>query len=145
MTGAIAGCFLFAVGQKYQYAAPAGYTAFVGLVAYRGLFPFTFDTVAQPFQWIPFAIVLLTKSFYACTCIWILGRTRIGLPVATLAVTVVLAGTEVAQKGLPGRKPDITDPLLALLAGSALTLLRREFRSGDSPRTAPPRNEHSCG
>lgn len=92
----------------------------------RELRPFYFLSVPQAFSWIPFAatlesgrdsavIVIARKAFdygavvFALRCAnWVWLR-------AGFAVAIPLAATEAIQTYLPGRSPEITDPLLALL------------------------------
>jgi VanZ family protein len=88
--------------------------------------PFYFLAVPQPFSWIPFAAtlessrdaataVITRKAFDYGALIWALRCTGEPFVRAGLAVAVALGLTEAIQTYLPGRSPEITDPLLALL------------------------------
>jgi VanZ family protein len=88
--------------------------------------PFYFLAVPQPFSWIPFAAtlessreaataIIARKAFDYGALIWALRCTGEPFVRAGLAVAAALAVTEAIQTYLPGRSPEITDPLLALL------------------------------
>jgi VanZ family protein len=92
----------------------------------RQFHPFYFLAVPQPFSWIPFAATLesnreaatamiTSKAFDYGALIWALHCTGEPFVRAGLAVAVALGVTEAIQTYLPGRSPEITDPLLALL------------------------------
>jgi VanZ family protein len=92
----------------------------------RELQPFHFLPVPQPFQWTPFAatlessrdsavIIISRKAFDYGAMIFALrcgGWNYLG---AGFAVAAALAIGETVQMYLPGRTPEITDPLLALI------------------------------
>jgi VanZ family protein len=88
--------------------------------------PFYFLAVPQPFSWIPFAAtlessrdaataIIARKAFDYGALIWALRCAGQPFVRAGLAVAVALGATEAIQTYLPGRSPEITDPLLALL------------------------------
>jgi VanZ family protein len=92
----------------------------------RQLAPFYFLTVPQPFSWAPFRATLMAdrngatfmiarKGFDYGAAIWALRVSGIAYVCAGLAITALLAVTEAIQTYLPGRSPEITDPLLALM------------------------------
>jgi VanZ family protein len=74
--------------------------------------------------------VLLEKSFWYTCVVWLGARAGLGLVRATFACAMLLGAIEVAQVFIPGRTPETTDPVLALLLGGLLRVL-------DEP--APPR------
>ena len=93
--------------------------------------PFYFLAVPQPFSWIPFAAtlessreaataIITRKAFDYGALIWALRCIGVPFVRAGLAVAAVLVATEAIQTYLPGRSPEITDPLLALLMMLAL-------------------------
>jgi VanZ family protein len=99
----------------------------------RQFAPFHFSATPTPFSWIPFAIsidgdrvpsavVILRKAFDYGVMVW-LAR-GIGLARAGLAVAGFLAISEWMQQYLPGRQPEITDALLALLMTGILAWSR---------------------
>jgi hypothetical protein len=115
--------------------------ATVGGVVLRGLEPFAFAAEPQAFGWMPFQSsitgglefgyrVLLEKSFWYTCVVWLGARAGLGLVRATFACAMLLGAIEVAQVFIPGRTPETTDPVLALLLGGLLRVL-------DEP--APPR------
>ena len=98
------------------------------------LAPFRF-TGAQTFDWVPFRglfrtvwqdgfVVLFRKSFWYGSVIWLWRGAGYGLGRTTAAVATALVVLEWAQVCLPGRTPDITDAVLAVLMGVLLWLLR---------------------
>ena len=111
----------------------AGVLAMAALVA-GGLLPFRLAEQAQPFTWIPFVpllqtpwqgavLILLRKSFLYGSAVWLFRECGYGWPASALLVAVPLAFVEGIQIYLPGRTPESTDPILALLLGLVLLLL----------------------
>ena len=109
---------------------------FIGLLFVRGLAPFHFGA-PHGFSWIPFSgfldmdwqagiRTLLEKAWYLGAAIWLLRSERIPLNRATLIVVAVAGVTEGMQIVLPGRTAEITDPLVALLMGSAIRSQRKQ-------------------
>ncbi len=110
--------------------------ASTGAILVLQLYPFQPHlNSTQPFAWIPFSStmsinlaiggrILAMKWFVYCYAIrqWSLYKQTPALKPA-LSIALVLFVTEWVQTLLPGRSPEITDSLLALLAGvPALTL-----------------------
>jgi VanZ family protein len=108
----------------------------VALIAIQGLTPFDFQVAQDRFAFLPFVESLtqyraanLTDMFLRCfhdgALVWLLARS--GLPV--LAATAVGAGLifsiELLQTWLPGHRAEITDPLLALVAGGLIAVFER--------------------
>lgn len=102
----------------------------------RQLQPFYFLAVPQPFSWTPFAAtfeynreaataLITRKAFDYGALIWILRCTGLSYAIAGLGVAALLAITEAIQTYLPGRTPEITDPLMALLLMLVLHVLSR--------------------
>ena len=100
----------------------------------RELAPFHLTPEAAPFSWIPFsatiyadrvpaAVVILRKAFTYGVMVW-LAR-GIGLVWAGIAVAAALGITEWIQRYLPGRQPEITDAVLALIMTGVLAWSRR--------------------
>ena len=139
LLGAIVGVALVEVCQRRGIPAKAGATAFLAAIIVRGLSPFHFVAGLNPFNWIPFvpiltgdrqqlAGVLIEKVFYYGTAIWLVRSTGLSLVRSVALVAVVLALIEVAQTSLPGRTPEIMDPILAIFIGFALAMLSRPAR-----------------
>jgi VanZ family protein len=106
--------------------------AFLGLIVVRGLAPFQFVPGANTFSWIPFggffemvwqtgAQVIAEKFFWYGTAIWLMLAAGLRAWTAIALVAATLLVIEIAQTRLPGRTAEITDPLLAIFAGFALT------------------------
>lgn len=109
--------------------------ALISAIVIRGLAPFDFTTASVSFSWTPFAgllglqwhhavRILLEKVFYYGASLWLLERAGCRRWVAVCLVTFLLLGIELAQTHLPSHTPEITDPILALLAGLVLTSTR---------------------
>ncbi len=107
-----------------------------------GLAPFHFLQSPNQFDWWPFEAVLsspweggvpllMGKMFRYSALIWLLHQTGWRWRTAALATAVLLGGIEWAQVWLPGRSSEITDPLLALIAGYILWELTN-FEEGPS-------------
>ncbi|HZF24759.1 MAG TPA: VanZ family protein [Steroidobacteraceae bacterium] len=107
-----------------------------GVIVLQGLKPFEFLAQRNSFSWVPFMnslsdslevnySVLLEKCFWYFSLVWLLVRRGTTLIAATVLSAVLLALIEVAQLWLPGRSAEITDPLLAIIAGILLALLGR--------------------
>jgi VanZ family protein len=99
----------------------------------------------QRFSWFPMAgftsapfPVLRTTSgkalLYGAT-IFAATHSRLPFAAAILAVTLLIATGEFFQQNIPGRTPEITDPLLALATGLLFHYLAKSERS----ITPPPR------
>jgi len=134
LSGAAAGCVCFALSEKSRRAGHIAAAGFLFLLLLHGLAPFTVGMEPNVFGWIPFAatlgsewqfgaFVLVEKVFYYWAAIWPLRSAGIRLRTATLIVATTVAAIEVAQIYLPGRTPEITDPILALIIGVVLHLL----------------------
>jgi hypothetical protein len=136
LLGAICGAALFCVAHRR--AKPSGIEAwaFLAVIVLRGLSPFRFVPQATPFEWIPFgatlssewqsaAAILIEKAFYYGTAIWLLRTVGMSWMRAAIMATGVLGAIEIVQIHLPGRTPETTDPMLALLLGFALSMLSR--------------------
>ena len=102
----------------------AGATASLHLVSFGASLASTWQTGIQ---------VLIAKAFYYATAIWLLRAGGMRIHRATLLVALVLAAVEAAQTYLPGRTPEITDPILAILLGLALWILAPSHTGASCP------------
>ena len=118
--------------------------ATLAVIVLQGLEPFTWLPAPTVFGWLPFRnsisgnlelgyTVLFEKAFWYTALLWLGTRAGWSLKAATVCAVLLLAGIEIAQQWLPGRSPEITDPLLAL--GLAV-LLRVVARSSPAAPTA---------
>ena len=95
------------------------------------LAPFHFTAHAAPFSWVPLGatlenerwgavVILLRKAFFYGSAVWLLVRSGVRYPVAGGALAIALFALELVQCHLPGRTPEITDALIALVMMAAL-------------------------
>jgi VanZ family protein len=137
LLGAATGCALFAATRRYSLSNRMVAGAMLGLILARGLAPFTFRMESSAFNWIPFAgslesqwqpavLILLQKLFYYWAAIWALRAAGTRLLTATMVVASALGLTEAVQTHLPGRTPETTDPVMALLIGLSLDGAQRK-------------------
>jgi len=107
----------------------------------RGLAPYRWSAAAGPFSWIPFGATLsydyaaamqpiLQKGFLYGSSIWLFwatGRRRLA---PAIGIAALLAAIEFAQRHLPGRTAEITDPVYALLLAMMLQWLETRRGAG---------------
>ena len=95
------------------------------------LAPFHFTAHAARFYWMPLGatfenerwgavVILLRIAFFYGSAVWLLVRSGVRYPVAGGALAVALFALELVQRYLPGRTPEITDALIALVMMAAL-------------------------
>jgi hypothetical protein len=125
-------CWYFLSGYPKRTAVVGG--LIVSLLIVRGLAPYHWSNIANPFSWVPFGgflraewdfglLTLLQKSFWYGSAVWLLHAAGWRLASAAIAVAVLLRAIEIIQIHLPGRVAEITDPLLALILAMTLGLL----------------------
>jgi len=125
IAGAILGTLMFALLRRHPLAVRISALIMLIALLLRGLAPFSFSLSQTRFDWIPLQAtlrydrqaawyVLLEKSFWYGTAVWLVHAAGIRLVAAALIVAALLAGIEAGQMWQPGRTPEITDPLLAL-------------------------------
>jgi VanZ family protein len=146
LLGAIAGVVLFVACHKAGAPSRVEAWAFLAVIAVRGLAPFHFVAEPTPFNWVPFVPmlsgdwqslggVLLEKTYYYGTAIWLLRTAGLKWARSIIPVAALLASIEILQIHLPGRVPETTDPVVAILLGFVLAILSREtgkrFRSAE--------------
>jgi len=76
--------------------------------------------------------VLFEKVFWYTTLIWLGTRAGLRLRAATGTAVLLVTMIEVTQQWLPGRSPEITDPLLTLAFAVLLGVVSRS-----APATLP--------
>lgn len=105
-----------------------------------GLAPFRFDSVTHAFSMVPFLgslesdwfsgiPVLLGKAFRYAALVWMLREAKWPWWAAGGLTAAFLGILELIQMRLPGRSPEITDPLLALLAMFVFWAARDAFEA----------------
>jgi VanZ family protein len=129
VAGAITGAAVFLVAGRRKHVEHIGTVAILGVIVFRGLYPFDMGAERAAFGWIPFAglletedgqrglAILLEKLFYYGSSVWSLLTNGAGVIVATAVTAATLCGIEVAQMWLPGRTPESTDVVLAAVLG----------------------------
>ncbi len=139
LAGAVVGaaCFALFWQKRNQYGSLywkiLAWT-FLAMIVIRGLAPFRFLPDAAPFSLIPFAGFLnmewqpgiqemAQKSFWYGTAIWLMRASGLTSRTAIALVAAVLLLIEIAQTHIPGHTAEITDPLWAIFAGWALTII----------------------
>lgn len=133
LAGACAACLVL---RWIESRATVVAGLFVLALALRGASPFHFRTSAAAFCWIPFQALLqsdwisgftvfLEKSFWYGAAVWLVREAGVNLLPATTGVCLLLAAVEAVQVYLPGRTPEITDPILAAIMAVILWLLER--------------------
>jgi hypothetical protein len=104
------------------------------LLMVRGFSPFSWQESANPFSWTPFAgvlaadwqhgiLLLIEKSFYYGIALWTLARAGLNFSMAVMATAAISAIIEAAQVHLPGRTPEVTEPVLVVLIGFTFRML----------------------
>lgn len=132
--GAVCGVIAFSV-TKIRHRALAAIIVLTVIVL-RGLTPFHWKGNPVAFSWLPFASLiesswrsgalnLLEKMYYTSAALWTLCFAGMRLRLAIVVVSALMFGIEAAQTMLPGRTPDMTDPVLAVLMGVAIDAFRR--------------------
>jgi VanZ family protein len=136
LAGAVLACISWYFLSRYPKRTAVVGGLMVSLLIVRGLVPYHWSRIANPFSWVPFGgflrapwdfglLTLLQKSFWYGSAVWLLRAAGWRLARAAIVVVVLLGAIEVIQIHLPGRVAEITDPLLALLLAMTLGLLDR--------------------
>ena len=118
--------------RAFRFIAPL----LVFVIVWRELAPFHFAFAQQRFEWIPFAgtfesrrgpgiQVFAAKLFVYDFSVWFLRRRTGSLIVSTALIGALLGVLEAIQIYVPGRVPEISDAVLAVLLGTVLYLLER--------------------
>lgn len=103
-------------------------------IAVSGLTPFVPAETWSDFRWMPFsgflggsmyvnALSAAEKVFFYGSLVFLLHRAALSYAFSIAAAFCLVFFIEIAQMRLAGRTPEITDPLLVLLAAGALLLL----------------------
>jgi VanZ family protein len=134
LLGGALGLVLWVVTPGKARQGAAWLLLFAAIIV-RELAPFRFGAF-HPFSWRPLAAslgaptaaaaaVVFRKAFEYGAAIWLLRLNNVGYLPAGIAVAAALGAMETLQCFLPGRQPEITDPLIALLMALVLSLLNR--------------------
>jgi VanZ family protein len=110
------------------------------LIGVRQLDPFQFVVAAEPFHWIPFSgfleatrgaaiRVAAEKFFLYGAAVWMVRESGASLRTAAGVVAGLLAAGEYAQRYLPGRVAESTDPVLAVIAACVMVWMKDRSRA----------------
>jgi hypothetical protein len=105
------------------------------------LSPFRLSRTPQSFSWLPFAgflgsvpdwgaVMLLKKSFWYGAAVWTFHEAHQGYLRPALGTAILLFALEWTQRYVPGRTPEISDPILALLLAAIMFLIQNRSLSG---------------
>ena len=133
LIGALAGLVLYLALRRRPRVAAA---VLIGCVAMRGLAPFQWSSSSAPINWLPFgaaleakwhasALILLEKCYFYGASVWSLQEAGVRLWAGAFSMAGLLGVIELLQVHLPGRTPEITDPLIPLLLGIAFSARKR--------------------
>jgi VanZ family protein len=135
--GAVAACILWPYWLSRQSRAHIILASLmVVAILHLELSPYHFTATPSAFSWIPLAgfietgpdmgaIIFLRKTFWYGATIWTLREADAGYLKPAVGVALLLSVLEWLQRHLPGRTPEITDPLLALLLALFLHLFQQ--------------------
>ena len=123
--GAALGCLAWTLARRSVRLRAAVWLLGAAIVL-RELAPFHFKAAPSAFQWIPFRpsldserlsalVILARKAFDYGAMVWLLRVNGVSWARAGAAVAGALAVLEAVQRWLPGRTPETTDAVLALL------------------------------
>ena len=137
LAGAILACICSYFLSAYRCRLALSAVLLILVLILRGLAPYHWSSVANPFSWIPFSGFLeanrefsmptfLRKCFWYGSAVWLLRGVGWRLAAAALAVAMLLGAIEVIQIHLPGRVAEITDPMIALILAATFGLLERK-------------------
>jgi len=121
------------IGIPPRWRLRAGLGVVFSAVLLRELAPFHFAASPASFSWIPFVatleserqsavVILLRKAFDYGAAVWLLHAAGWRYARAGTCVAAALLALELLQRYLPGRTPESTDAVLALLMALALWL-----------------------
>jgi VanZ family protein len=102
-------------------------------IVIEGLTPFDFRVDPGVFGLVPFRdaltryratnlVELFQKCFLYGALVWLLARSGLSVLTSTLAGAGLVLAVELLQAWLPGKPADITDPLLAVVAGGLIAV-----------------------
>jgi VanZ family protein len=132
---ALAVWLLLAITVSTRIRVTATALLFAAYIVAERLEPFQFSAYGRAFGWIPFRSFLygsvevnitsfLEKVFLYGASIWLLDKCGLRSGLSTILVAIFLFATSWAETHLPGRSAEITDPLMALLIGIIITVVK---------------------
>ena len=145
IAGTIAACAVW-LWLPRLYVRRAAPLLLAAALILEELSPFHFGA-AHPFNWIPFRgfllaswqgsiVLLFRKSFWYGSVIWLWNAAGYRMVPVIVAAAASLFALEGLQIHLPGRVPEVTDAVLAVLMGVLLSLLSAVRRpAAQGPRS----------
>ncbi len=152
IAGALIALPLWQVVRRLQRPPLLSFLTFV-LIVGISFQPFELRGAANHFNWVPFSgalngnllinVLATTKKLLLYgSLIWLLVQSGVRLSVATIIVSALLFVSEHLQVYIVGRTPEITDSLLALMAGLGFHFwedFRLTSKEGPQPQAIEPR------
>lgn len=144
LVGTVLACVCFHFISVYRWSLGLSTVLLISVLILRGLAPYHWSAIANPFSWIPFSgfleanrefsmLTFLRKCFWYGSAIWLLRATGWRIVTASVAVALLLGVIEAIQVHLPGRVAELTDPVLAMILAATLGLLERRQHPHLSP------------
>ncbi len=144
LTGALLGFVLFLALHNHSRGTRIAAAVVCATLVIRGLSPFALTMSPKPFEWVPLlaslsadrtraVFMLLEKCAWYGTAIWLLWHSGLRLLPSALSVATGLAAIEAAQRWLPGRTPEASDPLIALAMATVFIIAERKSRLTAAP------------
>jgi VanZ family protein len=142
LTGALCACILWRCWlERRPRPAPLLRWLIVAGLVLQDLSPFRLSRAPQSFSWTPFAgflgsipdwgaVMLLKKSFWYGAAVWTFHEAGGGYLRPALGIAALLTALEWTQRYLPGRTPEISDPVLALLFAAIMSLIQNRSSTG---------------
>ncbi len=148
----MAASVLWLVIAQSRLVRPALLVLLVAVVVSIQLAPFDFSGNSRQFSWLPFGsfitgtlevgiFALFEKFFLYGTLVWLLMRSRLPAALASVLVAILLLFLELCQLYTPERSPEITDSIIALVAGWMCASLSPRPQRECPPAKVPP-NRH---
>lgn len=139
-----------AAGRSRPAAGHVIFALLLATIAWRELSPFQFVSTPQHFEWIPFIssfaetrgaglVVFVDKAFLYASTVWFGRYAARSILASSGILAFLLLVFELIQRYLPGRTPEISDALLALLAGFVLHITTHAKYGGATGRMEPAR------
>jgi VanZ family protein len=141
IAGALGACIVWQswLERQPQAARLLPWLIVAGLILHD-LSPYRLSRTPQAFCWLPFGgflgsaqdwgtVMLLKKSFWYGAAVWTFHEAGKGYWKPAFGIAALLAALEWTQRYLPGRTPEISDPLLALLLTAFMSLLQNSARA----------------
>ncbi|MBS1824175.1 MAG: VanZ family protein [Acidobacteria bacterium] len=127
---------VFAICRRMRVPIGLAASLTVTWLLLRELYPFAFSRHAASFHWGTFhslleaervaaARTLLGKLFLYGASLWMLLAAGWRLSLAAPLLALLLLGCEWLQRYLPGRTPELTDPVLVLLMAAILAMAHK--------------------